>query len=151
MSNFDLKNTEFSLNDFNNPSEEYYPVHAWFWNGTITDAESEKQLLEMKRLGIKALYIVCEPRDFRPAGRPTLTDPNYLTDAYFERYKFVVKKASELGMKFWLYDEGGWPSGGACGLVMLNHPEYARRTLDKKVIKLRKNTQYKKSSDEIFA
>lgn len=151
MSNFDLKSTEFSLNDFNNPSEEYYPVYAWFWNGPITDAESEKQLLEMKRLGIKALYIVCEPRDFRPAGIPTLTDPNYLTDAYFERYKFVVKKASELGMKFWLYDEGGWPSGGACGLVMLNHPEYARRTLDKKVVKLRKNTQYKKSSDEIFA
>ena len=32
-------------------------------------------------------------------------------------------------MKCWLYDEGGWPSGGACGKVLLKHPKYAKRIL----------------------
>lgn len=151
MDAFNLKSIEFTAKDFKEPSEEYYPMHAWFWNGPITDEESEKQLLEMKRLGIHAFYIVCEPRDFRPSTIPTLTDPNYLTDAYFERYKFVIKRAGELGMRCWIYDEGGWPSGGACGRVMLDHPEYARRTLDKRTITLPKNTPYQKSDGEVFA
>ncbi len=140
-----LKSTEFSLNDFKSPTEEYYPVYGWFWNGPVTDERTEEQILEMKRLGIKAFCIVCEPRDFRPTTIPTLTDPNYLTDAYFERYKFAVKKAAELGMKCWLYDEGGWPSGGACGKVMLDHPEYARRTLDKRTVTVKGGEPYKRS------
>lgn len=151
MDIFNLKSTEFSPRDFNAPSEEYYPVYGWFWNGPITDTETEKHLLEMKRLGIHAFCIVCEPRDFRPNTIPTQTDPNYLTDAYFERYEFALSKARELGMKCWLYDEGGWPSGGACGKVMLDHPEYARRTLEKRVIKLPAMTPYKKSGEDVFA
>ena len=94
MSIFEPKNKSFSPNLFKAPTEEFYPVYGWFWNGPITDEENEAQILEMQRLGIRAFCIVCEPRDFRPATIPTLTDPNYLTDAYFERYKFAVKKAS---------------------------------------------------------
>ena len=150
MSIFDLKNKSFSPDMFKKPTEEFYPVYGWFWNGPITDEKTEAQILEMKRLGIHAFCIICEPRDFRPTGIPTLTDPNYLTDAYFERYKFAIKKASELGMKCWLYDEGGWPSGGACGLVMLDHPEYARRSLDKRTVTLKKGVPYKKGED-VFA
>lgn len=148
---FNINDTEFSAADFKSPSETYHPVYAWFWNGPITDEESEKQLLEMQRLGIRALYIVCEPKDFRPNGIPTLTDPNYLTEPYFERYAYVVRRASELGMKFWLYDEGGWPSGGACGLVMYDHPEYAKRTLDKRTISLRAGVAYEPTDENAFA
>lgn len=148
---FDLKNTEFSPSDFKAPGETFYPVYGWFWNGPVTDAETEKQLLEMQRLGIHAFCIVCEPRDFRPNGIPTLTDPNYLTEAYFERYAYAVKRASELGMKCWLYDEGGWPSGGACGLVMYDHPEYARRTLDKRTVCIQKGKKYIPTDENTFA
>ena len=143
---FKLKNRNFTAPDFLSPDQQYAPVHAWFWNGPLSGDEIEKQLLEMKRLGIKAFYIVCEPKDFRPNTIPTLTDPNYLTDGYFEMYKFTVGIARELGMKFWIYDEGGWPSGGACGLVMYDHPEYARRTLDKRTVTLKAGTSYKKAT-----
>ena len=35
-------------------------------------------------------------------------------------------------MKLWLYDEGGWPSGGNCGRIVREHPEWARQTLVKR-------------------
>ena len=147
---FDIDTKVFSPEEFYAPGEEYYPVYGWFWNGPITDEESEKQILEMQRLNVKAFCIVPEPREFRPNTIPTLFEPGYLTDAYFERYKFVLKRAAELGMKCWIYDEGGWPSGGACGRVMLDHPEYARRTLEKRDITLRAGETYRRG-DGVFA
>lgn len=148
---YNLKSTEFNKEEFCSPSAEFQPVYGWFWNGPVTDEKTEEQLLEMKRLGINGFCIVCEPRDFRPWGIPTLTDPNYLTIPYFERYKYAVKRASELGMKCWLYDEGGWPSGSACGLVMIEHPECARRTLDKRTVTLKKGESYRKTDEDSFA
>lgn len=41
---------------------------------------------------------------------PNLT-PKYLTEEYFERYKYAVEKAAELGLTLSLYDEYGFPSG----------------------------------------
>ena len=38
-------------------------------------------------------------------------------------------KPSGLGMKAWLYDEGGWPSGSATGRVVKSDPNLAAQTL----------------------
>jgi hypothetical protein len=40
-----------------------------------------------------------------------------------------VKKAKELGMALWLYDERGYPSGTAGGLSLKNNPEWEARGL----------------------
>ncbi|MBC7329130.1 hypothetical protein H5T88_02095 [bacterium] len=40
-----------------------------------------------------------------------------------------VKKAKELGMALWLYDEKGYPSGTAGGLTLKDHPEWEARGL----------------------
>ncbi len=40
-----------------------------------------------------------------------------------------VKRAKELGMALWLYDEKGYPSGTAGGLTLKNHPEWEARGL----------------------
>ena len=125
-----MKNDKnFEISKFRSPDLGYAPVYGWMWNGQLSDERIEEQILEMKRLGIRAFYIIPEPQRFRPASIPTLMEPDYLTDAYFCRYKFAMEKARELGMECWLYDEGGWPSGGACGMVLIEHPEYARRVL----------------------
>ncbi len=34
-----------------------------------------------------------------------------------------------LGMKAWLYDEGGWPSGSACGRVVRSDPSLGAQTI----------------------
>lgn len=47
-----------------------------------------------------------------------------------------VKRANELGMALWLYDEKGYPSGTAGGLTLRDHPEWEARgllCLDKEV------------------
>lgn len=40
-----------------------------------------------------------------------------------------VKRAKELGMALWLYDERGYPSGTAGGLTLKDHPEWEARGL----------------------
>jgi len=41
----------------------------------------------------------------------------------------AVKKAKDLGMSLWLYDEKGYPSGTAGGITMRGHPEWEARGL----------------------
>ena len=141
----------FSIEDFKLPSPAFSPVYNWTWNGEVTKEESESQLLEFQRLGIKSFCIIPEPKDFRPTTMPTFLTPDYLTKPYFEEYLYVVKRAKELGMTVLLYDEGGWPSGSACGKVMLKHPEYARRVLEKREISLACSDTYIKSKDAVAA
>jgi len=119
----------FSPERFRNPGKDYAPIYSWVWNGPLTEEEIDGQIAEMHRLGIRAFYIIPEPQNFRPASMPTRMDPNYLTSAYFRFYRYAMDKAREYGMECWLYDEGGWPSGGACGQVLYAHPEFARRIL----------------------
>ncbi len=119
----------FSKVDFQNPSESFRPVYVWQWQSDVTHEETDKQLAEMQRLGIKAICVVPLPKEFRPVAMGTAMTPDYLTPPYFEEYKYMADRAAALGMSMWLYDEGGWPSGGACGKVMGEHPDFGRRIL----------------------
>ena len=115
--------------EFVSPDQKYAPIYAWVWNGELSEDGIDAQLAEMDRLGIRAFYIIPEPQTFRPTTMPTRLDPNYLTKPYFEYYRYTLEQAKKYSMECWLYDEGGWPSGGACGKVLLKHPEYAKRYL----------------------
>jgi len=140
-----------TLQNFKTPASLYAPVYNWIWNGPITQEEIDSQLDEMQRLGIKAIAIIPEPKSFRPTRIPTLLEPDYLTKPYFEEYRYAVEGIKARGMHMWLYDEGGWPSGGACGKVMLDHPEYGRRSLSSRKITYDKGTAYEASKDAILA
>lgn len=145
------ENNSFSVCDFKTPSYVNAPVYSWIWNGPVTREETDRQLLEMQSLGIRFIYIIPEPKLFRPLTIPTFLEPDYLTPAYFEEFKYAMVRARELGMHAWLYDEGGWPSGGACGKVVLEHPEYAARVLSVRSITLSANTPYAPAEDTIGA
>ncbi len=47
----------------------------------------------------------------------------YLSDNWFDLYKYTVDKGKELGMKVWIYDENSYPSGFAGGHVPDEMPE----------------------------
>ena len=145
------ENNIFSENDFKNPPTHYAPTYNWVWNGVLSHEETDKQLDEFERLGIKSICMVVEPKEFRPSSMPSLLSPDYLTKPYFEEYKYTVQSAKERGMYVWFYDEGGWPSGGACGKVMIKHPEFARRNLAKREIILAKGEVYNKKTDSLSA
>ena len=118
-------NDKFNLNSFISPDVSYAPVYIWVWNDICTREIIDEQLAEMQRLGIRAFYILPEPKDFRPDSMPTNLSPDYLSEEFFELCAYAIDKGTSQGMKCWIYDEGGWPSGGACGNVVKDHPEYA--------------------------
>ena len=118
-------NDKFNLSSFESPDASYAPVYVWVWNDICTRKIIDEQLAEMQRLGIRAFYILPEPKEFRPDSMPTNLLPEYLTTEFFDLCAYAIDKGTSLGMNCWIYDEGGWPSGSACGKVVKDHPEYA--------------------------
>ena len=105
--NFYKEINSFSKEEFVAPPKAFAPVYNWVWNGPVSHEETDLQLDEMQRLGIKAVCIIPEPKAFRPCRIPTLLEPDYLTAAYFEEYKYAVESAKKRQMHMWFYDEGG--------------------------------------------
>ncbi len=144
-------NDKFDINSFSSPDVTYAPVYIWVWNDICTREIIDTQLLEMQKLGIRAFYILAEPKDFRPDSMPTNLNPDYLSKEYFELCAYAAQKGKSLGMKCWIYDEGGWPSGSACGKVMKEHPEYARQTLEFFECSFFAGEVYKKTTPDVLA
>ena len=75
----------------------------WFWNDLITDEKTAEQLRMMNRSGVRQATI---------HARFGLQN-QYLSEDWFDRIASCVEAAKDSGMKLWLYDEDGWPSGNA--------------------------------------
>ena len=113
----------FNVDKFRNPSNEFYPVYGWLWNDVVTKDGIKTQLDDMYEKGILGVYIIPLPAEFRPTSMVTNLQPPYLSDGYFEMLSYAVDYATAKGMKFWIYDEGGWPSGNANFLVTKDDPD----------------------------
>ncbi len=144
-------NDKFDIKRFVTPDVSCSPVYVWVWNDVCTRDIIDAQLDEMQNLGIRAFYILPEPKNFRPDSMPTNLSPDYLTKEFFELCAYAVEKGNELGMLCWIYDEGGWPSGGACGEVMKAHPEYAKETLKAYERSYSAGDIYRKTSTDVIA
>ncbi|MBO5934277.1 MAG: hypothetical protein J6Q94_02185 [Clostridia bacterium] len=144
-------NNYFDMNSFISPDVSYAPVYIWVWNDICTREIIDAQIAEMQNLGIRAFYILPEPEEFRPNSMPTKLEPEYLSDEYAELCLYAFEKAKSLGMNCWIYDEGGWPSGSACGKVMKDHPEFGRETLAWHELSFARGEVYKKSDTDILA
>jgi len=105
---------------FREPPLEMGILPFWFWNGKLEERELEWQLHEYRDKGITGLFI---------HGRFGLAVP-YLSDEWFERTKFVIEKAKEIGVDIWIYDEMNWPSGTADKQVIRKYPHLAQKYLE---------------------
>ena len=112
----------FKFDEFCNPTNEFYPVYGWVWNDKITREGIKNQIDEMYSQNILGVYVIPISKEFRPHTMVTNLQPDYLSDEYFELLAYAVDYAYEKGMKFWLYDEAGWPSGNANFLVTASDP-----------------------------
>lgn len=135
-------NDIFNINSFLTPDVSCAPVYVWVWNDVCTEEIIDAQIEEMQNLGIRAFYILPEPKDFRPDSMPTNLTPNYLTEEFFELCAYAIKKGKALNMNCWIYDEGGWPSGSACGKVTKAHPEFAVKNFKYPDLLNKKATEY---------
>jgi len=113
----------FTPECFIEPDAVYWPGYFWLWNGPLVPDELLRQLRDMYAHGARSVCTLPMPHEFRPDSTNNRMDVPYLSAAFFDRIACVVEEAARLGMHFWLYDEGGWPSGEACGQVTKDHPE----------------------------
>ncbi len=96
--------------DWNVPKAEHRPlqiIHGWF--GTLEKPDGVEFYRDRCGLG----GFVCN-----------VSGKNYLRDdAEWTRLVNGVKKAREAGLRIWIYDEDGYPSLGAGGVVLDGHRE----------------------------
>lgn len=128
--NHPINDPAFLREEFLAPRTEFYPAFSWAWSTPITKEGIKEQLDQYAANDVRVLYILPEPKEFRPNSMPTSMTPDYLTEAYFDVYRYAAEYAAEKGMQLWLYDEGGWPSGSACGQVLKNKPHLMYKLMD---------------------
>ncbi len=121
--------SEFNARDFQQPDAVLWPGYFWLWNATLDPVRLRVQLEDMASHDARSVCMLPMPHAFRSDSTNNGLDPDYLTPEYLERVREAVDQAARLGMTWWLYDEGGWPSGQALGKVVEGHPELTRRTI----------------------
>ena len=107
----------FDKANFREPENVFSPGYFWMWNTKLDVAKLCEQLDDMVAHGVRSVCIHPFPKAFRPGKFLSDMEPDYLTPEYLDVFAKTVDHMAELGMSTWLYDEGGWPSGGACGLI----------------------------------
>ncbi len=95
---------------FNQDLTNYQSIPFWSWNNELEEAELVKQIEQMKSVGIGGFIMHAR------TGLKT----EYLGEKWFSCVDACLKKAKELHMNAWLYDENGWPSGFVGGKLLEN-------------------------------
>ncbi len=89
---------------------EYRSIPFWSWNNFLDSDELVRQIIEMKTAGIGGFIM---------HARTGLKE-EYLGEKWFDCISVCLKKAKELNMKAWIYDDNGWPSGFVGGKLLEN-------------------------------
>ena len=112
----------FVPGEFRDPPSFLWPAYFWMINDATDRETLRAQLEDMRRHDARSVLFHPMPAEFRPATMGTRMAPPYLSEAFFATVRDVVAHCRELGLNYWLYDEGGWPSGGAAGRVWQRNP-----------------------------
>ncbi len=98
---------------FKNPPKGYRTAPLWVWNDQMTRSSIDQMLNDFKDKGFGGAFV---------HPRPGLIT-EYLSNEWFELFKYSVNKGQELGLNIWIYDENSYPSGFAGGHVPAQMPE----------------------------
>ncbi len=87
---------------------DYAAIPFWSWNNELDEEKLVKQIEEMHAVGMGGFIMHAR------TGLKT----EYLGEKWFSCIDACLKKAKELGMNAWVYDENGWPSGFVGGKML---------------------------------
>lgn len=93
--------------EFKNPSNQFRPIPFWSWNDKLEVDELKYQIDQMKKARVGGYFMHAR------SGLKT----EYLGEEWFECIKAGIEAGKETGLHAWAYDENGWPSGFAGGIV----------------------------------
>ena len=127
-----LSKDEFDFSEFLTPKTIHWPGYMWVWNDRLDIEEIKCQIKDMADHKALSPMVVPEPKAFRPKNMPTRLAPEYLSPEFLNIYKEMVDHAAQFGMRVWLYDEGGWPSGNVCGELVKQNPQLVQQKLKRK-------------------
>ncbi|MDP6629426.1 MAG: glycosyl hydrolase [Kiritimatiellia bacterium] len=117
-------------------------VVLWWLNGTLTREKIYEQLSYFKHVdgfgGIAPLTL------FRFRGK---TEPEYLSEGYFEFYQYILDTARELELTVVFYDDCDFPTGSAGGKIREECPQHLMKYLCRRTA--RNTTEQKGLSDSI--
>jgi hypothetical protein len=106
-----------------------FPSIFWKWNDRLVPRDIARRVRDLHAWGIRSFLIHPMPDDFRKEDFfGGMTTP-YLSPAFFRAVRAAVEQAAELGMEVWIYDEAGWPSGQAGGLILRKWPQLRARVM----------------------
>jgi len=88
--------------------KKYRPLPFWSWNDKLDPEKLAKQIEWMDEKGIGGFFMHAR------GGLKT----EYLGEKWFKCIEACAKKAQELGMEAYAYDENGWPSGFVGGKLL---------------------------------
>ena len=97
---------------------DYSAIPFWSWNNELEESVLLKQIEDMKSAGMGGFIMHAR------TGLKT----EYLGKKWFSCIGACLKKAKELKMNAWIYDENGWPSGFVGG-KLLEKEEYRAKFL----------------------
>lgn len=110
---------------FKNPPSQYYPTPFWHINSEMTN---EGILQQMNDAKFKARF----------NGVAVLpvqnTKPDFLSEAYFEKFNTILETAKKLDENVILYDDIDFPSGTAGGQLEKIFPGDVRKSIDKREV-----------------
>jgi hypothetical protein len=108
--------TDTLRHEFCKPPREFGMVPDWFWGDDPDDDEIRRQLGEFHKMGFAGVMIF--------PGVSLSTRMAYMSDEWFRTIGVALDEAARLDMQVLLWDEGGYPSGSAHGLVAQENPDY---------------------------
>lgn len=96
------------MQDLHKIQNSWRPAPFWALNDLLENDELRWQINEFKRGGMGGFFM---------HARSGLLTP-YLSSQFMDNIAACADEAKKLGMNAWIYDENGWPSGIAGGMVI---------------------------------
>lgn len=96
------------MHDLHEIQNTWRPAPFWALNDLLENDELRRQINEFKRGGMGGFFM---------HARSGLLTP-YLSRQFMDNIAACADEARKLGMDAWIYDENGWPSGIAGGMVI---------------------------------
>ncbi|OCT13098.1 hypothetical protein A8709_20325 [Paenibacillus pectinilyticus] len=112
--------SEFEPSIFQNPPATYRSLPFWSWNDKLEPDELRRQIGEMKRAGLGGFFM---------HTRQGLGTP-YMGEEFLDAVEISAEEAKAQGLEAWCYDENGWPSGTANGVVPALGANYQQKSLE---------------------
>lgn len=110
----------FEASMFQHPTAFYRSTPFWSWNDKLEPEELRRQIGEMKRAGLGGFFM---------HTRQGLLTP-YMEEEFLDAVEVSVEEAKAQGLEAWCYDENGWPSGTANGVVPALGTAYQQKSLE---------------------